>query len=227
MTEIVTDWNGNYWRDRAGVWRYTVSNRPVPGARDRLVWDGEHDYGTWHSAGIDYVIVPAWRAQECPEMAAVVAQEGALAEEVAGLVTHFLVPRPLWRPPQLPHPLGGMWAPELDFPALLTAEQVAAFMGWLRTATVWWFLHHGALCAPVIRRPARRCRERCYWSRPVLEQWAAEYRARVAPITPRLAAQAAKRRARLETLRSLGRAPITAASRRSPRRKAGSRKTPA
>jgi hypothetical protein len=171
--------NGHYWRDAAGVWRYTISGRPVPGARPRPLLDGELPYcPLLDMGGVFYRVVPRWRVDVTPELARALAQEGVLAEDEDGITERFLVPAGLW--PAWPDPAGGMWAPELA--ELVDSAGLAEFMGYSTVASVHQMLCRGTLPAPVLRLPAagvpkRGAPPQLFWTRPVLEQWRAAYRA--------------------------------------------------
>jgi hypothetical protein len=214
VSEIETDGNGHYWRDRTGVWRYALSGEPVPGGRDRRPWDGVHTYPTCEVQGSRYVVVPAWHLSEYPYLASRLANPATLAEEVGGALSHYLVPEFLWEPPEERHPDGGMWAPELAPELLMEAPAFAAAIGYQDVTSIWEQISRGAFPAPVLYRTVRS-RRRGYWTRPIVELWAAGYRARLAPSHT---AQAEKRRERLARLAELGRRPIPPASRRPLRR---------
>lgn len=209
--------NGHYWRDREGVWRYTISGEPVPGARPRRIFDAEHDYPRLTIEGVQYVSVPRWRLDVYPELLPICAADGVLAEESgAAELCRLLVPEALW--PTAEDPAGGMWAPELAPDQLLDARAVAKFMDYASVEVVRVRLAEGVLPAPVVRLhtgPGRpkglpRRAPTTWWTRPVLEQWRERYR-EVCP----LRYNAAKRRAtmdrraleRLRTLREAGRTP--------------------
>ena len=208
---------GHYWRDREGVWRYTISGLPVPGARPRRLFDAEHDYPRLTIEGVRYVSVPRWRLDACPELVPICAADGVLAEEHgAAELFRLLVPEAAW--PTAEDPAGGMWAPELAPDQLLDARALAKLMGYASVDVVWVRLAEGILPGPVVRlhtqrgRPAGLPRRAIttWWTRPVLEQWRERYR-EAHPQRCDMAARRAKMDARalerLRVLREAGRAP--------------------
>lgn len=214
MTE--TAGNGHYWRDRAGVWRYTISGEPVPGARPRQLFDAEHDYPRIDEGGVRYVAVPRWRLDARPELVGLCAQEGVLVEEDA-TAQRLLVPEWMW--PDAPDPAGGMWAPELSPDQLMDARAAARLLEYAGVDVIWELLGRGVLPAPVVRLAKGKGRPKgmprtaptTFWTRPVLEQWKARYR----EISPLRGGEPAVRRAhlrrraleRLASLREHGRVP--------------------
>lgn len=195
---IITSWNGHYWRDRAGVWRYTDGLEPVPGARDRLAWDGVHDYPTVDVHGEPYVRIPEGRfAIAMDELRPYVLHHGALVEERERCIVAYLVPAYAWQVPTTAHPEGGMWAPELEAGALVTRKQFAERMGW--TLAVFETRHaEGLVPRAVVKRdegPKYLERGRAYWTVPIVEMWRERY-LRAHPPTPRTLKIAATNRAK-------------------------------
>lgn len=207
--------NGHYWRDRAGVWRYTVSGAPVPGARPRQIFDAEHDYPRQEIDGVRYVIVPRWRLESHPELIPVCVQEGVLAEQRGLALEQLLVPEPLW--PRAEDPAGGMWAPELAPDQLVDAAGAAEIMGYAERHTIRALLRRGVFPAPLVRRhpgPGRprglpRTASSTFWPRPVLEQWRDRWRAAYPPrydLAQKVATQRRRSAERTARLAAAGRA---------------------
>jgi hypothetical protein len=168
MSEMLFDGNGHYWRDSAGVWRYTVNGQPVPGARNRSGFDVEHPYPRVQVDGLPYVAVPAHRLDTHPELVPLAASPGALVEYSGGTPSTFLVPLAAW-----PAERGGgsrIWAPELEPDQLLTMRQLAELVGCGAAARQ--LLREGHLPAPVvILNVIARAVPRYFWTRPVLAHW--------------------------------------------------------
>lgn len=201
--KVETAWDGHYWRGEDGVWRYTISGEPVPGARPRRIFDAEHDYPRQEIDGVRYVTVPRRRLDERPELVPICAREGVLAEQRGLELERLLVPESLW--PDAPDPAGGMWAPELAPDQLIDARGAAALLGYAHSDTIWLLLWQGRLPAPVLRLHAARGRmpgrpratPTTFWTRPVLLQWYTRYRG-VIPLRynlPKKLATQRKRRA--------------------------------
>jgi len=213
MAEIETAWNGHYWRGSDGCWRYTISRRLVPGARDRLAWDGEHEYPRIEEGGKRYVVVPASRAHAEDYLRSICTHHSVLAEERDGLLSSLLVPEELWIPPALPHPEGGMWAPELES-ALIDIRGLAELMGFAGgPETCWPMVTKGLLPAPVVRKvlagPMRGTRVRVFWTRPVITQYRRRYaKARPCPydLAKKMATQRERRAAGLGPVKKRRRA---------------------
>jgi len=206
--------NGHYWRDSAGVWRYTVSGAPVPGARPRQIFDAEHDYPRREIDSVRYVVVPRWRLDTHPELIPVCAREGVLAEQRGLELDLLLVPEPLW--PTAPDPAGGMWAPELAPDRLVDAAEAAALMGYAHSDTIWALLRKGVFPAPYLRLNAARghaagrprTASTTFWPRPVLEQWRDRWRElfpRRYDVAAKVASQRRRRAEREARLAALGR----------------------
>lgn len=175
MSAIITAWNGHYWRDRQGIWRYTLGNDAVPGARDRLLWDGVHVYPRMPLERTTYVCIPEGRLMPYPELSPVCAQEGVLCEVIEGCLTRYLVPEALWRPPTESHPEGGMWAPELE--DLVTMQEFADMVG-VNLQSLYNLGREGKFTAPVLKRKELGGWRTNYWSRVLATRWAAAYNAR-------------------------------------------------
>lgn len=203
-----TDGLGHYWRGRDGIWRYTLSGEPVPGARPRTRFDREHPLPRVTVDAVRYAVVPDWMLEGSAELAELCGREGVLVEEAHGtLLRRFLVPVALL--PTDPDPQGGMWAPELEPEELLGTRDLAEYLGY-SPASIYPMLAKGLLPGPVLRRRVRG-QDWGYWTRPVLDQWRARYR-EARPlrydVTRKLATERRRKAAREVTLASLGRKPI-------------------
>jgi len=173
-SDVITDHYGHYWRDRQKVWRYTITGEPVPGARERQLFDRLHNYPRQVIDGVTYVVIPAYRLSIMPELIPYAAHASSLEEVHDGVAERYFVAEGVW--PKDLDPGGGVWAPELVRDQLLDAAGFAEVMDWTERGgehRVHHYVCQGRAPIPVVKDPHRgpRGRSRNWWTAPILEAY--------------------------------------------------------
>jgi predicted DNA-binding transcriptional regulator AlpA len=151
-----------YVRDRRGTWRYAVTGRAVPGARD-LTLRALCRFAVHRGQ----VLVPVDLVRTEAELAWCMAWKHTLTTSLQDghLRSVLRVPAGEWeRRADVPF---GLWAPELTPTRLLAVGDVARLVG-VSAATITAYLSRGRMPAPVARLGTSPV-----WSRPVISQWLA------------------------------------------------------
>ncbi|PZF80479.1 helix-turn-helix transcriptional regulator [Jiangella anatolica] len=166
---------GNYLRT-GGIWVYTASRRPVPGAQD--VTFGRRYAGAARAARDDgeYVLLDRdWLdgPEARPELRWVIPLATLAVDgepSVAVPVDEILARSDV---------VVGLSAPELDPSALLTASAIARLLGVTRSTVNAY--HARQQMPPPVTTLSQRLP---LWTRPVIDQWAARQTRRRRPLTP-------------------------------------------
>ncbi|SDU45533.1 helix-turn-helix transcriptional regulator [Jiangella alkaliphila] len=165
---------GNYLRT-AGTWVYTASRRPVPGAED--VTFGRRYGGTPRAArddgefillDRDWVDGPDARPELrwCIPLGTLDPASATVDVPVDEILARSAV-------------VVGLWAPELDPAALLTASSIARLLGVTRSTVNAY--HARQQMPPPVATLGQRVP---LWTRPVIDHWAARQTRRRRPLAP-------------------------------------------
>ncbi len=168
VTTTQVEYENNYYRDSAGVWRYRVTGAPVPRARDLLLMDrfapsrtrsDEHGWALFDRPTALTDPDLNWVLEDVPHANRQEAFPGKLG-----------VPWPEWE--RRAHKVVGMLAPELHPQNLLSADMVARLAG-LSTASLMEYVRRGACPGPTVRQT--RC---LFWTQPIVANWLANRKRR-------------------------------------------------